>query len=300
MKVLVRKLLRKTLGAPVLWFGLGGLAILAGLALSYHRAQIEADYAMAMRLGAPEAQPIELADPARPGEVNVIARFDTSQSVTVMIGQPGERVERVALPLFAVGDAATAEADLPTLQEAAGLLILQPSDLPALQETTGTTVFEGPLNGPSLPFELFGLDTAAVLAEVGIALPDQFVAVRPWLPSRSEALAPAADTGIARYLIWSGLALCAFGLGLSLRPDLEDEGRLLNISPPKIREKSVTRSRIMADTDRFNPLIGQDDIRRGAMERLHAAERAQGRTPSTFFTSGPASKVGGGWVKNRR
>lgn len=302
VKVLFRKLLRRTLGAPVLWFGLGGLAMVAGLALSYHRAQIEADYAMAMRLGAPEVQPIETADPARTGEINVIARFDPSKSVTVQVGVPGERVERLAFPLFAAGTPNEQGSENAGLQDALGLLILQQGDLPVLLGDAQDVLFEGALNGPKLSADIFGLDTAAVLADAGIALPDQFVALRPWLPNRAEALSPPAASGLSRYLIWSGLALCALGLGvgLSWRSDENDEGRLLNIAPPKVREKSVTRSRIMADTDRFNPLIGQDDIRRGAMERLHANERAQGRTPSTFFTSGPAAKVGGGWVKNRR
>ena len=303
VKALAKRVLRKTLGAPSLWFGLGALAVLAGLVLSYHRSQVEADFAMAMRLGPPDAVPVEAADVAPGGEVNVIARFDPKSAVIVKIGAAGARTERLAVPLFPVGetaDLAPADAEPRPMKEAAGLVIVP---MGALDQITGDApggVFEGALNGPTLPVDAFALDTAAVLAETGITLPAQFVAVRPWLPGRAEALAPPPASKRASYLIWGGIAVLAFGFGLSLRPGDDEDGILLNIAPPKMREKSVTKSRIMADTDRFNPLIGQDDIRRGAMERLHATEKAQGRTPSTFFTSGPASKVGAGWVKNRR
>ncbi|MEL7104804.1 MAG: hypothetical protein AAGM21_02720 [Pseudomonadota bacterium] len=303
VKSVVQKFLRKTVGAPAVWFGLAALAIVAGLGLSYHRSQVEADFAMALRLGPPEAVAIEAADPAHFGEVNVIARFDPKSAIIVKIGTAGERTERLAVPLFAAGSDLTSSdgtgEELRPLREAKGLAVVPMGALD--QIAPGNEVFEGALNGPTLPVDAFALDTAAVLAEAGISLPAQFVAVRPWLPGRTEALAPAPASELSGYLIWAGIALAAFGFGLSLRPGEEhDEGRILHVAPPKMREKQVTKSRIMADTDRFNPLIGQDDIRRGAMERLAATEKAQGRTPSTFFTSGPSSKVGGAWVKNRR
>lgn len=300
VKTKVQKLLRKTVGAPTMWFGLAAFAVLAGLALSYHRSQVEADFAMAMRLGPPAEKAIEIADPAVTGEVNIFARFDPTQAVVVKVGTAGERVERLAVPLFPVAQAPTAEVsdEADSLTEAKGLVIVPMGALDQLVQ--GNQIFEGPLNGPTLPIDAFALDTAAVLAESGVSLPAQFIAVRPWLPSRAEALAPAPASDLSSYLIWTGIAIAAFGFGLSMRPGEEDGGVLLHVPAPEVREKSVTKSRIRADTDRFSPLIGQDDIRRGAMERLHAAERAQGRTPSTFFTSGPASKVGGAWVKSRR
>ncbi len=306
VKALVTKLVRRTIGAPGLWLGLGVVAIVAGSALSYHRSQIEADYALAMLAGPPNATPIEAATAARGAEVNVSARFDPSSAVMVKIGAPGERVERLAIPLFGLEDAKSIEAaegqgELAPLRQARGLVVLPTNGLETLMGNAPAGVFEGTLNGPSIPVSTFALDTAAVLAEAGVTLPAEFVAVQPWLPSREAALAPRAASSWPGYLIWSGIAVIAFAFGLSLRlGDDEDEGRLLDIAAPKMREKSVTKSRIMADTDRFNPLVGQDDIRRGAMERLHASERAQGRTPSKFYTSGPANKVGGAWVKNRR
>lgn len=302
VKTVVQKVLRKTIGAPPLWFGLAALCVVAGLGLSYHRSQVEADFAMALRVGPPEAVAIAAADPTKTGEVNVIARFDPKSAITVKIGTAGERTERLAVPLFPAGSDLTldpaAGEELRPLREALGLVIVPIGALD--QVAPGNLAFEGALNGPTLPVDAFALDTAAVLAESGVSLPAAFIAVQPWLPGRSEALAPPPSSKISGYLIWAGVALAAFGFGLSVRFDREEDGILLNVAPPKMRDKQVTKSRIMADTDRFNPLIGQDDIRRGAMERLAATEKAQGRTPSTFFTSGPAAKVGGGWVKNRR
>lgn len=297
VKIVMNKVLRMTIWSPSLWFGIAAVAVLAGLALSYHRSQIEADFAIAMRVGPPDALPIEDADPAELGEVNVIAQFDPAEAVVVKIGAAGERTERLAVPLFPAGSAAP-DSGPEVLREAMGLVIVP---LDALDQiSTEGVVFEGALNGPSLPVDAFALDTAAVLAEAGVRLPASFVAVRPWLPGRAEALSPPPASELSVYLIWAGVAVAAFGFGLSLRPVRDEDGILLNVPAPEMREKKVTKSRIRDDTDRFSPLIGQDDIRRGAMERLHATEKSQGRTPSTFFTSGPAAKVGGAWVKSRR
>lgn len=310
MKALVVKQVQKTVGAPTLWLGLGVVAVCASLGLSYSRAQLEAEHAMMMRAGPPSPVAIADAVPAAVGEGHVIARFDAERAVTVKVGPAGNRADWLAVPLFpAAGAAAPAASgpvpprarpadDAPRLERAAGLALFPPGSTPEALLPEGARVFEGALNGPLLPLEVFGLDTAAALAEAGIALPADFVALRPWVGGRAAALALPAATPLPRTLFWAGLFAVLVAVGLSMRPERGD--RYLTIRPDEVERRIVTRSRIMADTDRFNPLIGQDDIRRGAMERLHARERAEGRTPSTFVTTTPTGTVGSGWVRNRR
>ena len=308
MKTLALTFLRKTLGVPILWLGLGVVAICASFGLSYLRAQVEADYALTLRLGPPEAVAIAEAKPGATGEGHVTARFHPEQAVTVRMGPPGARSEWLAVPLFAT-DVADAPTDFAprarpepgdrTLVRAGGLALFSRNGAgPETLVAGDARVFEGALNGPLIPLEAFALDTAAALAEAGIALPADFVAIRPWTQGRAAALAPPPEGALSRYLLWTGILSVLGSLGLSLRAS-EEGDRYLTIAPSEPERKVVTKSRILADQNRFNPLIGQDDIRRGAMERLHASERAQGRTPSTFLSNGPG-KVGTAWVRNRR
>ncbi|MEL7027295.1 MAG: hypothetical protein AAGO57_08735, partial [Pseudomonadota bacterium] len=133
MKELAKKVLKSTLGAPSLWFAFGAVLIGVGLVLSYHRSQVEADFAMAVRVGPPAVQPIETADPAQSGEVNVMVRFDPKAAVTVKIGAPGERLERIAVPLFPATEVPQRPLDgeLNPLTVAHGLVILPPGSLDA-------------------------------------------------------------------------------------------------------------------------------------------------------------------------
>jgi hypothetical protein len=308
VKSLVRNTVRRTIGAPLLWLGLGVVLIVAGLGLSYHRIQMEADHAMTMRLGPPEPVAVEEAVLGSVGEGHLIARYHPEQAVTVEIGAPGARKKWLALPLFPDTGAGLEDAPIrprprpdTTLQamaQASGVAVFPPGSRgPEALLAEGAATFEGALNGPLIPADAFALDTSAAFAAVGIALPAEFVAVRPWIEGRAAALAPPPQGPLARYFFWAGTLSILCAIGLSLRPEKGE--RYLDLKPEEIERKIVTKSRILADEGRFNPLIGQDDIRRGAMERLHAAERAQGRTPSTFLTN-TAGKVGAGWVKNRR
>lgn len=309
VKSAISNILSKTLGAPILWLGLGVVAICASLGLSYLRAQVEADHALALRKGPPQAVAVEQVSTAKAGEGHIVARFHPEQAITVRFGSAGARSEWLAVPLFSAGSPAPAPAMLTrprprpssanrVLSPAAGLAVFpRAGPGPEALLVEGAQVFEGALNGPHLPLENFGLDTAAAFAEAGVALPEEFVAIRPWVQGRAAALAPPPPNPLSRYLLWSGILAVLGALALSLKPDKGD--RYLTITPDGGERKVVTKSRILADTNRFNPIVGQDDIRRGAMERLHESERSQGRTPSTFVTNGPAG-VGAGWVKNRR
>lgn len=308
MKALALSFFRKTLGVPILWLGLGVVAICASLGQSYLRAQVEADYALKIRVGPPEPVAIADAEPGVPGEGHVTARYDPERAVIVRIGPPGERFEWLAVPLFSAEGTVSPAAPAPrarpepgdrALVRADGLAVFPlGSTGPEALIDGGGRFFDGTLNGPIVPLEAFALDTAAAFAEAGIALPAEFVAIRPWIQGRAAALQPPPEAPLSRYLLWAGILSILGSLALSLRTS--DEGdRYLTVTPSEPERKIVTKSRILADQNRFNPLIGQDDIRRGAMERLHASERAQGRTPSTFFTNN-AAKAGTGWVRNRR
>lgn len=308
VKAFIRNIIRRTIGAPTFWLGLGAILVAGGLLLSYHRAQVEADHAILLRLGPPEAIAIADAVPGSAGEGHLIARFHPEHAVSVEIGPPGARKTWLAVPLFiAAGESGAATslrprprplATLTVPAQAAGVALF-PSGAagPEALLVEGSTVFEGPLNGPLVPAAAFAPESAAAFAAAGISLPENFVAIRPWTEGRAAALAPPPEGPLARYFYWAGALGVLVAIGLSLRPERGD--RYLTLKPEEIERKIVTKSRIIADEGRFNPLIGQDDIRRGAMERLHAAERAQGRTPSTFLTN-TAGKVGAGWVKNRR
>ncbi|MDJ1006734.1 MAG: hypothetical protein QNJ13_02825 [Paracoccaceae bacterium] len=308
VKALVRKLVRKTIGAPMLWLGLGVAAICASLGISYSRAQVNADYAMLLRLGPPEAVAVEEAEVGAVGEAHVIASFDPELAVAIGAGESGSR-EWLAVPLFAAAPIADGvqprpqarpEATGGALLEAAGLALF-PRGQGGLDRLVadGQQGFAGALNGPFLVLDAAMAETAvAELSAIGVALAEGAVVIRPWTEGRAAALAPPPDGPLSRYLFWAGLLGVLGAIGLSLRP--EESDRYLTITPAESERKVVTKSRILADEGRFNPLIGQDDIRRGAMERLHASERAQGRTPSTFFTNSAVSKLGAGWVKNRR
>lgn len=308
VQAFIRKLAQRTIGTPTFWLGLGALLVAGGLGLSYHRAQVEADHAILLRLGPPEPVAIADAVPGSGGEGHLIARFHPEQAVSVAIGPPGAQKTWLAVPLFTVvgeSDAQTpvrpkprplSATDLPA--RAAGVALFADGAAgPEALLAEGASVFEGPLNGPLVPAGAFASEGAAAFALAGIALPEDFVAIRPWTEGRAAALAPPPESPLARYFYWAGALGVLIAIGLSLRPERGD--RYLTLKPEEIERKVVTKSRIIADEGRFNPLIGQDDIRRGAMERLHAAERAQGRTPSTFLTN-TAGKVGAGWVKNRR
>jgi len=302
VKTLVRKLLARTLGAPVLWLGLGVGALCASLGMSYLQAQAEADHALAVRTGPPEA--VAIADAvAGQGEAHLLARFDARDAVAISLGAPGARQEWIAVPLFPTGSASPADplsfGTSSRLRQASGLALFPPGTAgPEALLAEDAATFRGALNGVFVPAEMFALDTTAALAEAGFSLRPDFVAIRPWTEGRAAALAPPPPGPLGRSLFWAGVASIVGALALSLWPERGD--RYLNIRPDESERKVVTRSRIVADQHRFNPLVGHDDIRRGAMERLHAAERAQGRTPSSFHTSGSAEKVGGAWVKSRR
>lgn len=310
MKALFRKLLRATLGAPTPWLAAGVALLCVSLAFSYHRSQVEAEYALALRLGAPEPVAIAEADPGQTGEGHIIAAFDPERATPISLDGPGNEGRWLAVPLFAAsGDDASAQAPIrprprpETVSEAPlevfGLALFRPGARgPESLLAEGSEAFSGALNGLMIPSQIIGAEARAGLAASGIALPATFPVIEPWVDGRAVALAPEARSPLATYLFWCGIASVLTAIGLSVWPEQPD--RYLNIPQSEPERRIVTKSRVKSDAHRFNPLVGQDDIRRGAMERLAAAERAQGRTPSSFYTNTPAGKVGAGWVKNRR
>lgn len=286
------------------------------MGLSYARAQVEADYAMAMMEGPPEALDIAEAAPEDLSEIHVMAAFDPEQAVVVKIGAPGARVAYLAVPLFdapkevdPIGPTLTRPIARPAdrarpLARATGLAVFSTDGsrpgLDAYLEPVESRTFSGAINGLSLPRGLFGLDTGAVLAESGVALAEDFVAVMPFTEGREAALAPPPADVRQRYLPWIGIAMIAFAGLLSLRPEPGSGPRAPFWKLRLVQKAAPPRSRILAEPERLNPVVGHDEIRRQAMERLHETELAQGRAPSTFLTNGSSSQVGSGWVKSRR
>ena len=247
MKTLALTFLRKTLGVPILWLGLGVVAICASFGLSYLRAQIEADYALTMRLGPPEAMAIAEAEAGRLGEGHVTARFHPEQAVTVRMGPPGARSDWLAVPLFSAGAAARPPPECPARKARAWRPHARPSrrSRPFLPQRPGpetllagdARVFEGAAQRPAHPLEAFALDTAAALAEAGIALPADFVAIRPWTQGRAAALAPPPEGALSRYLLWTGILSVLGSLALSLRAS-EEGDRYLTITAVRTRAQS--------------------------------------------------------------
>ncbi len=281
--------LKETFLHSRLWLSSGAVLMVVSLLLGYHQAQMAAETALAQKTSVPNLVFVQdfkgFADENALGEVHVLAEAAFDRAVRATVGKDAQRLVDI-VPIFPVsrqsyskvkslGD--TQRRPAPRSQAAViskrydamariesmpvGVAVFQATETSTLPDVSHLILGEG-RNGALM--NLTGLHicgaevlevAAAPLAQMGVVLTQEALAIAPYVDGRAIGPASARDTSnLQNTLFWVSLGMLAFGLIAMSTAQSPTKNQSKNMA------HQVKATGAFPAMDPFQPIAGQDEI----------------------------------------